>query len=132
MSESSAVDIQVSERAARRIGEILQRESDGAMLRVSVEGGGCSGFQYRFDIERDRSLHVLHVLSRDLRNRDVVDIDLIFANEIQQQIEWALVLFELKIERGRRHYLHTLACEGAVDGAKWPPLIDAATRLGQQ
>lgn len=55
MSESSAVDIQVSERAARRIGEILQRESDGAMLRVSVEGGGCSGFQYRFDIERDRA-----------------------------------------------------------------------------
>ncbi|MEA2934444.1 MAG: hypothetical protein QOD74_1090 [Variibacter sp.] len=45
-------DIQVSERAARRIGLILQKETPGAMLRVSVEGGGCSGFQYRFDIER--------------------------------------------------------------------------------
>jgi iron-sulfur cluster assembly accessory protein len=44
--------ITVSERAARRIGEILKTEGDGAMLRISVEGGGCSGFQYKFDMER--------------------------------------------------------------------------------
>ena len=48
-------NITVTERAARKIGEILRREPPGAMLRVSVEGGGCSGFQYRFDMERDRS-----------------------------------------------------------------------------
>jgi iron-sulfur cluster assembly accessory protein len=48
-------DIKVSERAARRIGEILRKEPDGAMLRVSVEGGGCSGFQYKFDVERARA-----------------------------------------------------------------------------
>ena len=44
-------DITVTERAARRIGEILRREPRGTMLRVSVEGGGCSGFQYKFDID---------------------------------------------------------------------------------
>ena len=44
--------ITVSERAARRIGEILKAEPEGTMLRVSVEGGGCSGFQYKFDMER--------------------------------------------------------------------------------
>jgi iron-sulfur cluster assembly accessory protein len=43
--------ITVSERAARRIGEILQKEPAGTMLRVSVEGGGCSGFQYKFGVE---------------------------------------------------------------------------------
>jgi iron-sulfur cluster assembly accessory protein len=45
----------VTERAAQRIGEILRREPAGTMLRVSVEGGGCSGFQYRFDTERERA-----------------------------------------------------------------------------
>jgi len=47
--------VSISERAARRIGEILRKEGDGAMLRISVEGGGCSGFQYKFDVERDRA-----------------------------------------------------------------------------
>ena len=47
--------VTISERAARRIGEILRSEGDGAKLRISVEGGGCSGFQYNlaFDQERD-------------------------------------------------------------------------------
>jgi iron-sulfur cluster assembly accessory protein len=49
------VAITVTEQAARKIGEILGREAPGAMLRVSVEGGGCSGFQYKFDIEREQA-----------------------------------------------------------------------------
>src|SRR3990172_10966742 len=47
--------VTVSDKAARRIGEILKREPQGTMLRVSVEGGGCSGFQYKFDIERTKA-----------------------------------------------------------------------------
>jgi iron-sulfur cluster assembly accessory protein len=47
-------DVIVTERAARRIGEILKAEP-GAMLRVSVQGGGCSGFQYKFDVERAKT-----------------------------------------------------------------------------
>ena len=41
--------VTVTERAARRILEIAAGEA-ATMLRVSVEGGGCSGFQYRFDL----------------------------------------------------------------------------------
>ena len=46
--------ISVTDRAARRIKEIMAREPEGSMLRISVNGGGCSGFQYAFDIERER------------------------------------------------------------------------------
>src|SRR5205809_528713 len=42
-----ATTVTVSERAAQRIGEILIAEAPGTMLRVSVEGGGCSGFPSR-------------------------------------------------------------------------------------
>ena len=48
-------NVTISERAARRIGEILKGEGDGAKLRISVEGGGCSGFQYKFDIDRAKA-----------------------------------------------------------------------------
>jgi iron-sulfur cluster assembly accessory protein len=56
--------VTISDSAARRIGEILRGEPAGAMLRVSVEGGGCSGFQYKFDIERAKADDDL-VLTRD-------------------------------------------------------------------
>ncbi|MDB5591086.1 iron-sulfur cluster insertion protein ErpA [Enterovirga sp.] len=44
----------VTARAARRIGEILATEPPGSMLRISVNGGGCSGFQYGFDVDANR------------------------------------------------------------------------------
>jgi iron-sulfur cluster insertion protein len=52
MSEAS---ITISDRAANRIAEILKGEAALSLLRVSVEGGGCSGFQYRFDLVTERA-----------------------------------------------------------------------------
>lgn len=45
----------LTDSAVRRIKRVLSREGTDAMLRVSVEGGGCSGFQYLFDIVRERN-----------------------------------------------------------------------------
>src|ERR671911_1080473 len=42
----------VTENAARRIGAILARENQADLkLRISVSGGGCSGFQYGFALD---------------------------------------------------------------------------------
>ncbi len=42
----------VTENAARRIGAILAKEPQaGLKLRISVSGGGCSGFQYGFALD---------------------------------------------------------------------------------
>ncbi len=42
--------ITVSDRAATQIAQIIANEDKNSMLRVSVEGGGCSGFQYKFEL----------------------------------------------------------------------------------
>jgi iron-sulfur cluster assembly accessory protein len=41
-------NINVSDRAANRIREIAAGEAGANALRISVEGGGCSGFRYEF------------------------------------------------------------------------------------
>lgn len=44
-------DITMTSAAAERIKEILAEEPDKKALRISVSGGGCSGFQYEFDLD---------------------------------------------------------------------------------
>ena len=48
MSETS---LTISANAARQLNKVLAAEA-GAALRITVEGGGCSGFQYKFDVDR--------------------------------------------------------------------------------
>jgi iron-sulfur cluster assembly accessory protein len=52
MSETS---ITISPRAVRRIAEMLKAEAAPMLFRVAVEGGGCSGFQYRFDLVPEKA-----------------------------------------------------------------------------
>lgn len=49
-----AAPVTVSDRAVKRIAKVLAKEPEGAALRVSVEGGGCSGFQYNFAVTQER------------------------------------------------------------------------------
>ena len=46
-------DLTLSPAAAERIRAISAQEGRALMLRVAVEGGGCSGFQYQFDLVED-------------------------------------------------------------------------------
>ena len=47
---TEATTVTLSDSAARRIREIVSAEADKSALRISVEGGGCSGFSYKFDL----------------------------------------------------------------------------------
>src|SRR5215467_13952574 len=47
--------VTLTDRAARRIAEILKEEPGDPMLRVAVTGGGCSGFQYDFCLDDSRA-----------------------------------------------------------------------------
>lgn len=46
--------VTMSDNAAKRINQIAKNEPANTALRVSVEGGGCSGFQYKFDLVQAR------------------------------------------------------------------------------
>jgi iron-sulfur cluster assembly accessory protein len=76
--------VTLSEAAARRIQAISAREGRPMMLRVAVEGGGCSGFQYQFDlvdavqeddlkVERDGAAAVVDIVSLALLGGSEID-----------------------------------------------------------
>jgi iron-sulfur cluster insertion protein len=46
----TSTELTLSPSAAQRIHAIGRSEGKALMLRVAVEGGGCSGFQYQFDL----------------------------------------------------------------------------------
>ncbi|MGD9667536.1 MAG: iron-sulfur cluster insertion protein ErpA [Hyphomicrobiaceae bacterium] len=50
MTTADTLPVTLTESAARRINEIVAAEPKTKILRISVEGGGCSGFQYKFDL----------------------------------------------------------------------------------
>lgn len=70
-------DVELTPAAARRIQALAAGEGRPLKLRVSVEGGGCSGFQYLFDlveaVETDD-----HVVERDGAQALVDDVSLPF------------------------------------------------------
>ncbi len=55
----------LTDRAAARIARIVSGEPEGTVLRISVEGGGCSGFQYKFDLVRETPANDDLVIRRD-------------------------------------------------------------------
>jgi iron-sulfur cluster insertion protein len=76
--------VTLSQSAAERIRAIGAREGKPLMLRVAVEGGGCSGFQYQFDlvdaaqaddlkIERDGAAAVVDLMSLALLTGSEID-----------------------------------------------------------
>ncbi|MBI3710119.1 MAG: iron-sulfur cluster insertion protein ErpA [Proteobacteria bacterium] len=84
-SLAPARKVELTESAVKRIASILtQEEHKGMMLRVSVSGGGCSGFQYGFTfddtkndvdlvIERDGAVVLIDDVSLDLLNGAQID-----------------------------------------------------------
>jgi len=78
-----ADDIALSPTAAARVAKIAARQGKPPVLRLSVEGGGCAGFQYRFGladaaegdvvVETDGVRLVVDEVSLDLVRGSVVD-----------------------------------------------------------
>ena len=46
----SGLQITLTENAAKRVAWIAERQNKPAILRLAVDGGGCAGFTYRFEL----------------------------------------------------------------------------------
>jgi iron-sulfur cluster insertion protein len=58
-------NIEITKKASEEIRSLLSSEKSGSFFRVSVEGGGCSGFKYNFTIDskvNDNDLHLEGVI----------------------------------------------------------------------
>lgn len=49
------MNIIVDDSAIKRLGELSQQQGKTLMLRITVEGGGCSGFQYKMELTNEFS-----------------------------------------------------------------------------
>jgi len=89
MTDVSTPDVTLTASAAKRITAILAKQDGAAFLRVSVEGGGCSGFSYKYDfapsanaddliIERDGARVVIDEMSLEFLKGSQID----FTNEL--------------------------------------------------
>jgi len=47
--------VTITDAAFARVAKVLKGETEMNALRVSVEGGGCSGFSYKFDLTNERN-----------------------------------------------------------------------------
>lgn len=63
MEETSKVT--VSDAAIARVAKVLSGEKEKNALRISVEGGGCSGFSYKYDLVNETPNKDDTVIERD-------------------------------------------------------------------
>lgn len=78
--------VSLSDSAAKRVAFLLSKEPEDTLLRVAVDGGGCAGFQYKFEftskldtseddliIEKDGAKVAIDDISLDLMDDAIID-----------------------------------------------------------
>ncbi len=82
-SISDITRFSVSDRAAERVAEIVASQSRPAALRVAVLAGGCSGFQYKFELDEAVQPDDLVVEAQGARVLvDPVSLDLLAGSQL--------------------------------------------------
>ena len=93
----TSTDVTLSPSAAKRIQAIGAREGRPVMLRVAVEGGGCSGFQYQFDlVDQPQDDDLTIELDGAAALVDVVSLALLKGSEIDFVDELAGAEFRIR------------------------------------
>lgn len=96
-SRTPSLPVTLSPAAAARIKQLGTTEGRALMLRVAVDAGGCSGFQYRFDLIEQAEADDIHI-GRDeaVALIDPVSLDLLIGSEIDFVDELAVAEFRVR------------------------------------
>ena len=104
LEEVLAAEVDFTEKAARRVGELmLDEEEDNLMLRIFITGGGCSGFQYGFTFTHqteEGDLSVKSAVNPSLSNgkRKVDQVELLIDPMSYQYLAGSKIDFKDDIE----------------------------------
>lgn len=72
-NEESSAPLVLTERAAKRILDIMaKKEEKNLSLRVSVQGGGCSGFAYNFKLTNDKTPSDIVIKNENVLGAEVI------------------------------------------------------------
>ena len=87
----------ISDSAARRIAKVTVADWAGAFMRVGVSGGGCSGFQYEFKLDKARNEDD-HSFTRDGAEVVIDDtsLDLLSGAELDFQEDLSGASFQVR------------------------------------
>ena len=88
MSDNTTL-VSLTENAAKQISVIMKKQGFDKFLRISVQGGGCSGFQYKYDfsdiVDKDDLIvekNIAKVLIDSIRLKFLLGATIDFTNEL--------------------------------------------------
>ncbi len=96
---NTVTEIDISPNAAQRISTLLAAEPvPGSKFRIAVDGGGCSGFQYRFAVDAQEPTPEDRVFQKDdaVVVIDEVSLQLLGGSQIDYVESLAGAAFEIK------------------------------------
>ncbi len=98
MAEILETPVTLSRRAAAQILKVLESEAPGTVLRIGVIGGGCSGFQYTFNLDEGAPAEDDLVLERDGATVwiDAMSLEFLAGSEIDYVDELIGASFQIK------------------------------------
>ena len=90
--------ITISDTAAKKIKSIIQEEDASLRLRIFVEGGGCSGFQYGFTLDGDTPAEDDFTFQKDGIEIVVDSMSMQYLTEAEIDYESSMLSSEFKIK----------------------------------
>ena len=72
-------EIKFTDKALKQINVLLAKKDKGSFFRIAIKGGGCSGFQYEFTFDREKTKEDLNTKPKYLliQKATIIELELL-------------------------------------------------------